>query len=480
VTYENDVFISYAHEDNQPVPPEKDGWVDQFELALRAYLGKEAGDPPRIWRDPTLERTGDLNDKIREHLVRSAVLLCVLSKSYVRSHYCLDELRDFLKEFGDNERVVKVVTASLPDEHAHPPPLDKAIGYPFYELDEQTKRAYELDPDSEQSRRVYRRLIYDVAREIAARLGGIKGAPLGVEKGIVYLARTSYDLNEQREALRSELDRNGFRILPDGTLPATDTECETAIQNWLGQSCLSVHLFGKFRGGIPDGPRAESYVELQNRLAVAHSSAVTSGFGRLLWMPPGLVAGDEAQAAFLVRVHDDPATYTRTDLFQGSFEDFKAAVLKKAEEASAPEAPPKQEAATVPRVYLIYDPADENAIAPIDDFLSQKKIEVRLPVFEGPEDARHRDHVDALVQSAAVMLYWGTAGELWLNRQLGEIQKSQGYGRTTPPSIAVCIADPMNPRKERWLRQTRMEQVLPMPGGVNQQALGAFADSLRR
>ena len=33
--YENDVFISYAHVDNEPILPDKPGWVDFFEDLLR-------------------------------------------------------------------------------------------------------------------------------------------------------------------------------------------------------------------------------------------------------------------------------------------------------------------------------------------------------------------------------------------------------------------------------------------------------------
>ncbi len=470
--FENDVFISYAHEDNQPVPPEAKGWVDQFEAALRAYLGKTAGDPPRIWRDPTLERTGDLDERIRQHLLRSAILLCIVSRSYVRSRYCLDELNQFLRQFGDDKRIVKVVTASLSDEHEHPPPLNKSLGYPFFELDEKTRRAYELDPDDEASRRVYRRLLYDLAREVAERLAALDaGHP--EPRATVYLASTSFDLNEHRAALRSELDHHAIAVLPDEPLPALAADCETAVNGWLARSALSIHLVGRYGGGAPDGPRDESYVEMQHRLALERGRAAGGGFGRLLWLVPEVAPEDLDHVRFVNQLKDSPATYERGDLIQGSFEEFKAMVLRKTLDAARPVAQEAGPARPV-RVYLIYEPADENAVAPIDSFLASRGFEVRLPVFEGDEASRERDHAQALVEADWAIVYWGEAGEAWFNETLSGVRNWQALGREAPLSAAVCFGQPSNRRKERAAGLPRSEPAISLLNGFSAQSLEPF------
>jgi hypothetical protein len=463
--FDNDVFISYAHEDNQPVPPEVRGWVDDFEAALRAYLGKTAGDPPRIWRDPTLERTGNLDDHIRRHLLTSAVLLCVVSRSYIRSRYCLDELNQYLREFGDDSRIVKVVTASLPNEREHPPPLDKSLGYAFFELDEQTRRAYPLYPDDEASKRAYRRLVYDLAREVAERLEAVKGrVPARSPSGTVYLARTSFDLNEQRESLRAELERHDVRVLPDAPLAALAADCEGQVQGWLGQCSLSLHLIGKFGGGAPDGPRDESYVELQHRIALGSGNP---NLTRLLWMVPEPAPEDLDHVRFVEKLKDDPATYRGGDLVQGSFEEFKGTVLRRAMETARPVAATDRPV----RLYLIYDPADEDAVAPIDDALARRGIEVRLPVFEGDEAARARDHTAALTETDWAVVYWGSGGELWLNEAVSRVRNWQPLGRQSAIRGAVCLGLPANRRKERCIQQPRPELVVNLLDDASERSL---------
>ncbi len=469
MAFENDVFISYAHEENTPVPPEIQGWVDQFESALTAYLGRTAGDAPRIWRDPRLERVGDLDDNIREALRASAMLVCILSRAYLRSDYCRSELREFLDAFGDPNRVVKVVTATLPDEKEHPPPLDKALGYPFYKFDERQKAAYELDPVED--RGTYRRLLYDIARDIATRLSAIAGAPEKPKSGTVFLARASYDLNEQREALRSELEHHNFRVVPDRPLAPLAADCETQVRAWLGDCRIAVHLIGNHRGGAPDGSRDESYLELQARETAAYARD-HANFTRLFWLPTDLAPPDDDQQQFVARVRDDPATYDHGDLVQGSFEEFKASVLRqvlKNAEAPKPAAP-----ARPGRVYLIYAPADEDAVAPVDALLGKSGFEVRLSVFEGDEESRRRDREQALAEADWAMVYWGAGTEIWFNAEVSALR-----AREEALPAAVAVAAPASHRKERCVGQPRPELVVSLLGGFSEAALRPFIDAVR-
>lgn len=469
VPFEYDVFISYAHEENQPVPPDEQGWVDQFELALKSYLGRTAGDPPRIWRDPSLNRIGNLDEHITEALRASAMLVCILSRAYLRSDYCRSELHEFLEASKDDSRVVKVVTATLPDEKEHPPPLNKALGYEFFKVDEREKEAYELDPVED--RGAYRRMLGSIARGIANRLSGIAGVAEKPKRGTVFLARTSFDVNEQREALRSELEHHDFRVVPDRPLDPRSAVCETQVRDWLAECLIAVHLIGDHRGGAPDGVPDESYPELQAR-ETAEYARHHAGFARLIWLPPGLAPADDDQQQFVARLRDDPATYEHGDLVQGSFEEFKASVLRQLPGetgAAEPVAPARPD-----RVYLIYEAADEDAIAPIDTLLGKSGFEVRLSVFEGDDESRRRDQAQALAEADWAMVYWGAGTELWFNT---EVSALRACGRALPG--AVCIAAPTSHRKERCVGQPRPELVVSLLAGFSEAALQPFIDAVR-
>ena len=54
MSYEHDLFISYAHIDNQPLTADQVGWVTRFHGTLAAQLSMRLGSVARIWRDDKL------------------------------------------------------------------------------------------------------------------------------------------------------------------------------------------------------------------------------------------------------------------------------------------------------------------------------------------------------------------------------------------------------------------------------------------
>ena len=52
--FERDIFISYAHLDNEALTEEEQGWVSAFDSALQKRVAKLLGRKPAIWRDRTM------------------------------------------------------------------------------------------------------------------------------------------------------------------------------------------------------------------------------------------------------------------------------------------------------------------------------------------------------------------------------------------------------------------------------------------
>ena len=42
-SFEKDLFISYAHIDNQPLGPGEQGWITRFHASLETFLGMRLG-----------------------------------------------------------------------------------------------------------------------------------------------------------------------------------------------------------------------------------------------------------------------------------------------------------------------------------------------------------------------------------------------------------------------------------------------------
>ena len=95
MSYEHDLFISYAHIDNQPLTAEQQGWVTRFHATLAAQLSMRLGSVAHIWRDDKLRGNDVFSDEIVQQFGRTALLVSVLTPRYLASEWCTLELREF-------------------------------------------------------------------------------------------------------------------------------------------------------------------------------------------------------------------------------------------------------------------------------------------------------------------------------------------------------------------------------------------------
>ncbi len=98
--FKHDVFISYAHRDNE------NGCVAAFHAQLAEYLQSALRREPSVWRDAlSLEALDDLENKIRSALATTAILIFVVSSTVESRKWCRDEMGWFLNG-AELDRVV--------------------------------------------------------------------------------------------------------------------------------------------------------------------------------------------------------------------------------------------------------------------------------------------------------------------------------------------------------------------------------------
>jgi hypothetical protein len=470
--FESDIFVSYAHIDDQALTEGQKGWISTFHRALEIRLAQLLGKQPRIWRDPKLQGNDYFADKLVDRLPKSAALVSVLTPRYVKSDWCRREVEEFCKasersgglRVADKARVFKVVKTPVPLDQ-HPAELQQLLGYDFYTVESQTGRPRELDhqagPDLQ---RQYWARLDDLAHDLTDLLSLIddgagpssRDADAGAGsagRGFVYLAETSSDLKEKRDTIKRELLGHGYAVLPDRPLPLFSPDCADMVREQLARCRLSVHLVGQNYGVVPEG-ETDSLVALQNELATQRDG--TDGFSRLIWLPPGLATTDERQQGFIRHLCTDERLQQGADLLETPLEDFKAALHQRL----LPPEPPRRAADAAglaegcdgpSRIYLICDQSDLDATPPLEDFLFDQGLEVILPVFEGDETQVRRDHEESLALCDAALLYYGNGSELWLRQKLRELQKAAAYGRTAPLAArAVYVGLPEGPQKKRF------------------------------
>jgi hypothetical protein len=484
MNFEQNLFISYTHIDNQPLTDGEKGWITRFHATLKALLSMRLGREAKIWRDEKLHGNDVFSDEIIVRLRQSAALVSVVSSRYLKSEWCTREAHEFCENaqqtgglaIGNKSRLLKVIKTPVDTLEPLPAPMKDVPGYEFFTL----KDGVPLELDQaygQEYAELYNKNVAILAWDVKNLLETLAGnEPQAPSKPAVYLAECSYDRKQARELLDGELKRLGYRVLPDKQLPADEAEYVAAVESMLARCALSIHLVGESYGAVPDGPTAKSAAMHQNELAVARCK--TGGLKRLIWLPQGTCSQQAPQQAFIEALHQDAQAQFGADLIAGDIEELRSAMyatLKKIEqpEPQQPERDAKgtQAAAGESRklIYLICDQKDRKASVPLRKLCRQLGFEVALPAFEGDASQIRMTNQQLLASCDAVLLFYGAGDEEWKRVIDNELKKMAGYRGSKPlPAMYTYLAEPRTSDKEELIDAEE-------PGLID--GLGGFAEA---
>ena len=488
--FEGDAFISYAHLDNLELVEGRKGWVANLHRALEIRVAQLLGQESRIWWDPKLQGNDVFAITLVDRLQRVAALVVVVSPRYVKSDWGRREIDEFCKaaeqqgglRVRDKVRIFKVLKTPVPLDQ-HPPELQPVLGYEFFKVDRETGKVRELDAIfGPEAQRDFWLKLDDLAHDMccllemlrenepAATVSGANGDP-------VYLAVTTSDLRDEREAIKRHLEQRGKTVLPDRPLPVAEADVQAAIREDLARCRMSIHMVGDTYSMVPEGG-VDSLLEIQHELA--RERAARAPFSRVVWIPPGLQVEDARQQELVERLRSDPRFVTGTELLETPLEDLRTwidAWFKKEEKPVRETPGAATPASSSAQVYLIYDKRDAEAILPCADFLF-KDFEVIHPVFEGDEAEVREYHEENLRSCDGALIFYGAGNECWLRRKLREIQKSAGYGRTkSMPVVGISLVAPRTPEKERF--RTHEALVIQQWDGFSPDLLQPFVSRVK-
>jgi hypothetical protein len=462
--YKDDIFISYAHIDNQPLAEGLKGWVESLHERLKIRLGQLLGEEASIWRDRKLQGNDVFAETLVEKISSVAILISVLSPRYVKSEWCVRELEEFCKSTktnggtgGSNKLpIFKVVKTFVPLQE-HPRQLQGVLGYEFYEYDPERGRAKEFSPEVVPQRDIrYWEKLDDLAYDIKQLIESmqhleeasdehVKANEHAVSGKTVYLAETTSDLNAQRDQVKRELQQHGHIVLPDKELPLEADSLKQAVNEYLTRSHFSIHIIGQRYGIIPEGEE-KSITHLQSELAVGRGE----NFLRLIWIPVGLHSPDERQQNFINTFLLGQQAQKGTEVLQTKLEDLKTVIYEIVNREAQPKPPVSAGEALGINLYLICDKDDLEAANQLADYFYAQGVDVVLPATEGDEAQVYEDHKASLMDCDAVLIYYGRANEIWLRMKLRELQKVAGYGRALPLlGKAIYLGAPRTDAKER-------------------------------
>jgi hypothetical protein len=232
-SFSHDIFISYAHLDNDYSTPEEE-WVTCFRKHLEGdvnhYLGREVS----VFFDCSHLRTGDPIEKVVEEAGKSAIFLAVLSRSWGGRDWTIKELDAFNKAGGASTQDIARVPRSfavelLPVEDDQIPALlANAKRMPFYLTDSKTRIPHTLTCDRNKDDR-YKTRIEELASDLSTRLQDLKkrldssppptpvpSTSRPLQRKTVFLAQATDDLYNLTRDVRAYLEDFGATVLPEG------------------------------------------------------------------------------------------------------------------------------------------------------------------------------------------------------------------------------------------------------------------------
>lgn len=494
--FSKDVFISYAHIDDESLIEDQKGWITDLHRVLSIRLAQLLGRKPIIWRDPELQGNHIFDQQIVDQFAQVAVMISILTPRYVKSEWCVREAEEFYEacqqsigfSINNQARIFKVIKTPVKVDQ-HPEKIRNILGYEFYTTNPSTGRTKELSQSiGRDSDTLYWDKLDDLANDISSFLESLEykdSAASSVSqmratqenKALkIYLAESSYETKELRDSLRRELQESDYVIYPDKQLPLVDHALNGCINDYLQTCDLAVHVVGENYGIVPEGSQ-KSLIEIQNELA--SSASVVTNMPRLIWIPEGFKPVDDRQKAFITKLNEGRDGVAGAELICSSLESFKEILFdkiealesqKKAKEAAAAKAAEAAAATTSVKksnepaaytpnqdpkiVYLICDLLDIEAIKPLEDYLYDQGFEVLIPIFEGEESLIRTDHIENLKMCDVAIIFYESANEIWLRSKTRDFLKISGYGRSKPLEQKILyVSGETNPTKQRLRMQ---------------------------
>jgi hypothetical protein len=493
--FEHDIFISYAHDDNQSRIA-KAGWVQQFHAALEQTLIEKWGrrNCPSIWRDPRLQGNEVFAETLSDELRKVAVIISVVSPNYLESDWCKRELNEFRQAaeqrggftLDRKVRAFKVIKTHI-ERDQEPEDLQGITGYRFYKYDAASKRttAFKLTPDDDNLTAALN-LIEDMANDIMELLDKIRQSKgdtantteeptesadtPALASSSIYLAETSLHLDAKRSVVKRDLEARGHKVLPDGDLPRRSAgQFKDAVRDALNQCQMSIHMIGEERDHVLPGA-TNDVVYLQNELAAEQCRE--RKMSRLVWLPPGMTATDEDQRKFVNMLQTDLEVQKNAEVLEVDLQQFMTHIhdtlnkQEKVPEKAAEIDRPK-------RVYVIAAQEDKANARALGKCLFSQGFAWLKPLSDSKatEKEMFEIHKRNLVDCDAAIVYWGEARESWVMTQMSEMQRGVGWRQGKPMKVAVYLAGPETDEKEDF---TSHDLVLKNYGDFSADTLAPF------
>lgn len=474
--YLHDVFVSYAHVDDDPLPGAIDGWVSVLIDFLRTRLTQRLGrsDAYSLWTDHETVGLQPLTPQILDRVQRTALLIVVLSPGYLASNWCRKELNSFLGVVDQIEKGrVLLVEREPVDETDIPRQLKDLKAYRFWVKDRAHRAPRILGtPRPDRNDPEYYALVNDLSLEIAGELGrlrrqtpqvrdrdSVQGDPRTGSRPVVCLAQVTDDLETVRNNIRRYLDQAGVDVFPQGWYAQEANAFRQSVESDLARSELFVQLLSDTAGKKPpDVP--QGYPQFQLELAIAAGKPV------LQWRSQSVDVGaiDDLDHRLML----ESATVHAEGL-----EDFKEAIRRKL--FDKPVLPQERKPSAF--VFVDMESADHALAEMVCQSLDRYDAEYALPIQSNDPAENRRDLEENLSECDALVVIYGSTTVTWVRHHLLEARKALSQRRRPLKALAIFEGPPE--QKEHLGMKFQNMQIVDCRAGRFDDEVRRFIENLR-
>lgn len=450
------IALIYSSDDDQIIEGGVKGWVSNFYKFLSTLMYQITRENPQI------DEIDDSKFSDFDPEGYSAILI-VTTSSLLKNKTIVTKINGYAKKLKEEKRMIadgvprlfKVLKRPFdPDTKLNE--LEDLLTYDFYLVDPLTGDPQEFTRffGNDAERSYWMKLVdmaYDInhvlhAKEFAEKDGSYSTIP---REKTVYLASTGVDMVIQRDIIKRELIRHGYRVLPDHSLPKEVKALDRMVRDDLDKCRLSIHLVGEDYGYKPRGSEL-SVVDIQNRVASEHTYQMAEKnkalkseeqlpFSRLIWVSPDLKNVTERQKIFIEDLKSDAAALEEAEVLQIQLQELKTIIREELVTGGRFNVrrdikglDKEKEGDKTKMIYLIADKRDVSEIDELQGFLKEKGYNVVSPSYEGDLVDLRYIHQENLRRCDASIIFFGQATEDWIKTKLQDLLKAPGFGREKP------------------------------------------------
>lgn len=422
-------------------------WCDNFVYYLNLLLQRMLGREMNYY---TCTDENHLYD-IKKQLKETAIFIILLSSNTKDSEILtsITRLIDEQYHLREYQRIYKIRKSFIePDEQ--PNVLRKLLSYDFF-INQNNKNfiVQAKEHFANEEEKLFWFNLLDLSFEIQKELKNIQTDKeiLDVSKTI-YLAETTEDQKINRDMIKRELIRHGYKIFPDKVLSQNKDSLEKEIESYLSLSVLSVHILGGYYGETVSGS-AVSLVDMQNKVAAdfyqktrnAFSSKEEIRFSRVIWLPPDVQLNDEQQRIYIHKLKFDQKALKGADVLEIPVELLKNLIIKQCgKNVNMSDTPPNIKKAKQ-NIYILYDRLFPKNVQQIIDYLENKAYEVIQIIEKDSKIEMMNLHRQNLVRADAILIIYNNKNPMWLQSKVLDVLKAPGYGKKTPFKVVGYISD---------------------------------------